>query len=300
MCTCISESRSKTYISLFCVTRCACRRQLLCTEGQRRLLLPREDPQVFSTSGVHVPSQRESPSEALTVQPFLLPPYLVPPSVVLFFWTASGKASKSVRVWMKLGAVESIMTTLRFGWLSLAINSLSSALCCIHSCRFANVWDCLAVRGVPSCRNPLFLFSATIFHLSPGSTDWCGRSKNRRRFSTSWTPSASSSYSGQRIWNLRLSNQTLWLRSWLASPGDHSVLRHLNQCVCYSVRIPIPQAAEMMEREYRNQTLHGRVSLVSGETVWLHPIEKKVHHKGLFLTLKNIPLLINPLLTADN
>ena len=56
----------------------------------------------------------------------------------------------------------------------------------------------------------------------------------------------------------------------------------------------------MMEREYRNQTLHGRVSLVSGETVWLHPIEKKVHHKGLFLTLKNIPLLINPLLTADN
>jgi superfamily II DNA/RNA helicase len=40
-----------------------------------------------------------------------------------------------------------------------------------------------------------------------------------------------------------------------------------------------PQAAEMMEREYRNQTLHGRVSLVSGETVWLHPIEKKVHHK---------------------
>ena len=78
------------------------------------------------------------------------------------------------------------------------------------------------------------------------------------------------------------------------------MLRHLNQCVCYSVRIPIPQAAEMMEREYRNQTLHGRVSLVSGETVWLHPIEKKVHHKGLFLTLKNIPLLINPLLTADN
>ena len=36
-----------------------------------------------------------------------------------------------------------------------------------------------------------------------------------------------------------------------------------------------------MEREYKNQTVHGRVALVSGETVWLHPVEKKIHHEGL-------------------